>query len=351
MKVAIKFGSLDVTPDGEVAGFEAGDTLVRRLLRFFPTAQLIAAQPQSYPEVEVVSLETLDAANTVVVNMDVADSVEVWHHLRAQVEHPQIMNFIWWDSTRFDHPIETAELALSCALFPTFANSDRTARAVAASVRRWMVPQLAERARISGVNLGIRWERLQPRQEPEVPVVLYPAIYVSERKQPEIFVEIVTKVAKRTPILVEARLAEAHLVSDVAMKLSHERWAKVGPLASRDDYWVALAGTTAFVATAREESYGLEYLEAMCAGAIGIFPDREWVHALLPANYPFIYRNVTKAASLLHRAVTETAACRSELDAIADGDFLAWLRTHHSDDSFETAITEHITSWFGEIDA
>jgi hypothetical protein len=351
MKIAIQHEHLTVDAEGHVAGHDAGDTLVRRLLRLFPGAQLIGPRTHRYPDFDVIPLELIDAENTILINMDVINSVDAWRALKATVDKPKIMNFVWWDSTRYDNSVEMAELALSCALFPTFANSERTIRAIADAIRRWTVKPLAERARIGGVNLGIRLEHVQPRNEPSTPVVLYPAIYVSQRKQPHLFIDIVSRVAKRTPITVEARLSEAHLVSEPAMRLSRERWAKVGPLVpSRADYWKALARTTAFLATAEEESYGLEYIEALVSGAVGVFPDKDWAHSILPEGYPFFYKTPAEAEELLYRAVTDTAACRQELNSATGGDFIGWLRDHHNDDNFEAAIAEHVTRWFGPVE-
>ncbi|MDR1449475.1 MAG: glycosyltransferase family 1 protein [Propionibacteriaceae bacterium] len=350
MKIAIQHEFLTVDAEGRVAGHDAGDTLVRRLLRVFPGATLIGPRTHRYPDFDVVPLEMLDGNDTVLINMDVIDSAAAWRTLRATCEKPKVMNFVWWSTSRYSEAVEMAELALACALFPTFANSERTMRAISESVRRWTVKPLAERARIGGVNLGIRLEHVQARQEPATPVVLYPAIYVSQRKQPGLFIDVVSKVAKKTPIVVEARLSEAHLVSEPAMRLSREHWAKVGPLVpSRHDYWKALARTTAFLATAEDESYGLEYIEALVAGAIGVFPDREWARAILPEKYPFFYKTPAEAEAQLLRAVTDTAACRAELDKAVNGSFADWLRDHHDEDNFESSIAEHVTRWFGPI--
>ncbi|MDR2374722.1 MAG: hypothetical protein LBD77_11685 [Bifidobacteriaceae bacterium] len=348
MKIAVKYSGLVIEPDGTVAGHDAGATLVRRLLRVFPGAELIAPQVHRYPNFDVLPLEMIDAEETVVINMDVIDSAGVWMTLKEQTERPKLMNFMWWNWTRHDSDVELATLSLACALFPTFANSERTAKAIGEYVRRWTIPRLAERARISWVNLGIRLEHLQPRHEPERPVVLYPAIYMSERKQPQRFIEVVSRVAKRAPIQVQARLTEAHLVSPQAMALSRNKWAWVGPLTpSRQQYWEALASTTAFLATAREETYGLEYIEALLAGAVGIFPDKDWARALVPEGYPFFYRDLAQAESMLLRAVTDTAACRAEMDRAAGGSLVEWLGAHHDDDAFETSIAEHVERWFG----
>jgi len=349
VRVAVKHDAVLVGPDGQVAGHDAAATLVRRLLRVFPGSVLVGPGPRRCAGFDMLPLEFLDGDGTVVVTMDVLDSVQVWQTLRAGgCERPQVMNFVWWDATRYQHEVELAALALSCALFPTFANSARTASEVRELVARTTVPSLGERARIAWVNLGFRVDHIRPRREPTVPVVLYPAIYVSERKQPRLFLEVVDRVHRRTPIRVEARLHESHLVSETAMRMSERDWCWVGPLtSSRDSYWEALARTTAFLATATEESYGLEYVEALAAGAVGVFPDLPWARALLPEGYPFCYRTPDEAADLLHRAVTDTARCRKELDAVAGGSFVQWLMTHHDDDTFDRAVAERVEEWFG----
>ncbi|MDR1293972.1 MAG: hypothetical protein LBK59_03280, partial [Bifidobacteriaceae bacterium] len=223
MKIAVKYENLTIDEDGNVIGHGAGDTLVRRLLRVFPGAGLVGPRTHRYPTFDIVPLELLDAENTVVVNMDVIDSVSVWRTLRSVAAEPKIMNFVWWDTSAFSTEVEQAELALSAALFPTFANSERTAAGIRRTVQRLTVQPLAERATISWVNLGIRLEHALARQEPATPVVLYPAIYLSERKQPQDFIDIVSQVARQVPITVEVRLAESHLVSRLAMQLSQKR--------------------------------------------------------------------------------------------------------------------------------
>lgn len=347
MKIAVRYQAALVDSDGHVTGHDAGATLVRRLLRVFPGAMLVGPGPRHCDGFDLIPLEFIDGSDTVVINMDVIDSVSVWQTLKAGCDEPQIMNFVWWNTSQYTHDVQRAALALSCALFPTFANSERTAHEVREVVSQWTTQPLAEKVRIAWVNLGIRLEHVQPRQEPPLPIVLYPAIYLSERKQPQVFLDVVERVHKRTPIRLEMRLHESHLISEQAMRVSRKDWTWVGPLtASREDYWGALARTTAFLATAAEESYGLEYIEALVAGAVGVFPDRAWVRAILPAGYPFIYRSPAEAEEMLFRAVTETAICRKELDQAAGGDFVEWLRARHDDDRFEKAIADQVAAWF-----
>lgn len=348
MRVAIKYGDVQIEPDGRIGGHDAGATLVRRLLRVFPGALVIGPAARQCEGFEVIPLEFVDGNSTVVINMDVVDSLGVWETLHTHAQEPHLMNFVWWHASRYTHEVERAALALSCALFPTFANSERTASTVREIISAWTIPPLAQKARVAWVNLGIRLEHVQPRREPAVPVVLYPAIYLSERKRPQLFFDVVERVHARTPIQVEMRLHESHLISEMAMRMSRKNWVWVGPLtATRESYWEALAHTTAFLATAAEESYGLEYIEALVAGAIGVFPDRPWARAILPADYPFFYSSPAEAETLLHRAVTATQDCRRQLDAAAGGDFAAWLRSRHDDDLFEKAIADRLREWFG----
>lgn len=348
MRIAIHYPDARVGSDGRVADHDAGSTLVRRLLRIFPGSILVGDVPRTCVGFAVRPLELVDPAETVVVNMAALESLGIWRALGGAARGPRIMNFVWKNTSSIAHPVERAGVALSCALFPTFANSERTAGEVREIVDRWTIPALAEKAEVAWVNLGIRLDHVLPRRDADVPVVLYPAIYLSERKQPQVFLDVVERVAKRTPLRVEARLHESHLASEAAMRLSLRDWAWVGPLtATREDYWAALARTTAFLATATEESYGLEYIEALVAGAVGVLPDRPWARAILPPTYPFLYRTTTEAESMLLRAVTEPDACRREADVAAGGSFAQWLRDRHSDDRFDAAIVEQVERWFG----
>lgn len=352
MRIAVKYGTRGEFPlvdeAGQVVGEQAGPVLVRRLLRLFEPAILIGHTTRHCQGFDMMPLEFVDADDTLVINMDVIDSGDVWGVLHSTAAEPKVMNFVWWTvSQEYHHRINRALLGLNFALFPTFANSERTAQEIREITRQWTIPMLAEQSRLAWSNLGVRLERVQPRVEPPVPVVLYPAIYAHERKQPWEFIDIVSAVARQTPIRVEMRLHQSHLISEPAMHLSRQKWAWVGPLSSREGYWKALASTTAFVATSKEESYGLEYIEAMLAGAIGILPDLPWARAIVPEGYPFFYRTEAEAERELLRAVTDPAACRAELDALVGGRFTDWLRRTHDDDDFEHALAENVRTWFG----
>lgn len=351
MNIAIKYNGITLTDDGKVAGYDAGPTLVRRFLRLFPGAQLIGLSAHRANGFDVVPLEFIDPQQTVIINMDVVDSTEVWRTVFNESGgiQPKIMNFVWRPVHELVHRVEKSAFALSCALFPTFASSERTASEVRDMVNQRVVSDLAQLARLAWVNLGFRVEHVRPRHSTDVPVVLYPAIYLSPSKRPDMFRQIVEKVRARTPLTVEMRLHGSHLISEKAMSFSRLSWVWVGPLtAERSSYYEALARTTAFLATAEDEAYGMSYVEAMGSGVIGVFPNLAWARSLVPEGYPYLYSNPEEAEDMLYRVVTDPAAAGALLDRVAGGSFVEWISAHHSDDAFDREVTACVKRWFEE---
>ena len=191
MRIAIKRNQTEITEDGRVAGFDAGATLVRRFLRLFPGAQVIGPEFSQCDGFDVVPLEFIDPTDTVIINMDVVDSPAMWNQIYSESGGipPQIMNFVWWPVAHLEHVEQSAAVALSSALFPTFANSERTASEVRELVHKQTIQPIARKLNLGWVNLGFRLDHVKPRVETEVPVVRYPAIYLTPVKRPDLFLE------------------------------------------------------------------------------------------------------------------------------------------------------------------
>ena len=131
MRVAVRYSGALVDSDGRVAGHDAGATLVRRLLRVFPNSILVGPRPRQCEGFDVMPLEFVDGEETLVITMDVIDATCIWRTLKATCDEPKVMNFVWWNaSEEYHHLVNQALLGLSFALFPTFANSERTASEV-----------------------------------------------------------------------------------------------------------------------------------------------------------------------------------------------------------------------------
>lgn len=360
MAVAVKYGWLTdepiLTRDGALVTTDGGATVARRVLNMYPGSKLLAPGPATADGFDVITMDDLDPS-TVVINLDVIDSVGVFQRIHRTGAEPRIMNFQWINPSTFHHPVNFAAMGLSYAMFPTFCAGERTASEVREVTRKWCVPTLADRARIAWADLGVRTQLVRPRQPTDVPVVLYPAVSTIDRKQPQVFVDIVEAVAKQTTMLVQARLNTSALASETALRLSRQRWAQVRPLAKgREEYWDELSRTTAFVATATEEAYGLEYVEALLAGAVGILPDRPWARRLVPAGYPFLFTSKGQAEQMLLRAVTSPDECRAEVDAVAAlamgisnpaGALQAWIEANHNVENFDDQFKAKVTEWFG----
>lgn len=47
--------------------------------------------------------------------------------------------------------------------------------------------------------------------------------------------------------------------------------------------------------------------------------------------------------------MTDTQACRDQMEGCVEGGLTEWIGQHHSDDAFDSALVEHVTKWFGQI--
>ena len=54
-----------------------------------------------------------------------------------------------------------------------------------------------------------------------------------------------------------------------------------------------------FLGASSAESYGISYVEMMYGGAVGVFLDRPWVKAVVPAKYQFVAKTLSEAVSML----------------------------------------------------
>ncbi|WP_130865485.1 glycosyltransferase [Acidipropionibacterium timonense] len=354
MTIAIKLGFLDDTPivdeDGHLTKRGAGSNIVERLMKMYPDSVVVGHEDRDYPDFKLRTLESLDAKSTLLINLDVIDSVGAFQILHREGDEPKILNFQWLPPSHYHHKVNFAAMGLSYALFPTLCAGERTAGEVVEIVRRWTIPPLAHQARVAWVQPGIRDDLLREHVDTEVPTVLYPSIHLNDTKQPKLFLDIVSRVADRVPLKMEARLGQRDLASVFAMKMSAPRWAQVGPLfGEREEYWESLARMTAFVATARDEAYGFEYMEALLAGAVGVLPRAKWAGEIVPEDYPYLYDDADHAVDLLEQVLRDPASARAKVDACADGSMREWILAHNRRSGGNDAIRRQVEEWFPEI--
>ena len=326
MTIAIKMGFLDGDPivddQGRLVGRGGGTALVERLLKMYPGAVVVDHEDRQCDGFEAKTLSSLDPLETLVINLDVIDSVGVFQTMHREGAEPKILNLQWLPPSHYHHKVNFAAMGLAYALFPTLCSGERTAGEVTELVRRWTISPLAHQARIAWVQPGIRDDLVREHVDPEVPTVLYPAIHLTDNKQPK------------------------------AMKMSSPKWASVGPLfGQREEYWEALARMTAFLATAKNEAYGFEYLEALVAGAIGVFPDAAWARKTVPEDYPYFYRTTDEAVSMLKDVLRDPETARNAINDAAGGSLREWILANNERSGGNEAIRKQIEEWFPEIEA
>lgn len=354
MTIAIKYGSLVderlVDENGNLAIKGSGGSLVERLLKIFPDSCLIGYEDQRASGFDIKRVTSLDPVSDLVINLDVMDSVGTFQVLHRNGAEPKIVNLQWLPPRHYHHRVNFAALGLSYALFPTLCAGERTASEVTELCHRWGSPAIREKAPISWFYPGVRDDLVQPHRGAEVPTVLYPTIHVSGDKQPMVFMSVVSQVATRMDLRTEAFLSERELVSMTAMRMNSHPWTNVGPVfGQRENYWESLAGMTAFLSTAREEAYSLEYLEALLAGVVGVLPCREWVKGVVPDGYPYLYSSEEEAADMLEEVLRDPQAARARVDEASGGSIRDWILANHARAAGNKAIYEKIQDWFPEV--
>ena len=86
---------------------------------------------------EAKKLTSLEPLETLVINLDVIDSVGVFQTMHREGAEPKILNLQWLPPSHYHHKVNFAAMALAYALFPTLCSGERTAGEVTELVRRW----------------------------------------------------------------------------------------------------------------------------------------------------------------------------------------------------------------------
>jgi hypothetical protein len=345
-KFTSTFGAALVDAAGRPGGEDSGGSLLRRLMRLVDDPVLVDESAAGWVPVRWgdlsyarAPLRLVPVNDTVLVNLDVVDSPELYVRLRrgSWRNRPLLVNVVWWNLSEWTDPVERRLLAVSFASFPTFCNSARTE----AEVRDAIVahcPAAGWTARLASENLGVT----DPGVEPDLAArsVVYPAMWLFARKRPEMFGAIVSAVAAQARVPVRVRLAARELDRPVAKSWAAQPGWQVSRLAPAEQYRRELASATVFVATALDESYGVQYAELMLAGAVGLFPDRDWVDTLVPRSFPLRFDSVDKARQLLRAVLAQPDAARKLMVGP-----VAALRREHRPELFDDAFVKQLHEW------
>ena len=147
MTIAIKMGFLDDSPivddQGRLVSRGGGTALVERLLDMCPGAVVVNYEDRQCDGFEARKLTSLEPLETLVINLDVIDSVGVFQTMHREGAEPKILNLQWLPPSHYHHKVNFAAMGLAYALFPTLCSGERTAGEVTELVRRWTISPLA----------------------------------------------------------------------------------------------------------------------------------------------------------------------------------------------------------------
>jgi hypothetical protein len=122
---------------------------------------------------------------------------------------------------------------------------------------------------------------------------------ISPDKQPEKMVEIMEKFysfGRDVRQIVTTHQENPHLAKIVTNASSIEQ---VIFSCKRDEFLQKTATAHMFICTSKVEGFPTGFWEQLYVVQIGIFPDKPWVRASLPSNYPFIYKDMMEAHVLI----------------------------------------------------
>lgn len=362
MKLAVMCGSHMLTgspidADGNIVGNDSGSTLLRRIIGLYPGSSLIwGDEVIKTPWGQVVPLRKVDVNNTVVISFDVLETAKLFLDMKLTpgFHHPKVLNFAWWNAPEFAAPVKREMFALSVALFPLIGNSPKVVQESRDMVRKHLGVKMLTGMRTAWTFLGVDTEKIPTeRREEPVPVVQYPAMFMTMRKNPEQFLKICAAVRRRTPLNVRMRLHKSGIKADVLEGVKDQPWVQVMAVPpTKQAYYDMLPTESAFLATSSDESYGIGFLESLYAGLIGVFPDRAWCRQILPPEYPFLFGNDEDAEQMLYMALTKPDLARRLMNhaARADGHdtIQQWVAAKHNAATFDREFVELVDGFYPE---
>lgn len=345
-----------LTEDGELAGNDSGAVVARRILAAFEDPILIwGDEVRQTRWGEIRPLHKIDVNDTVILSMDALETLSLYSTLKLtpRWHHPKVMNIGWYEVADFRGGVTGWHFAASAAGVPFFGNGPKIVEEARAHVNKVMGVKAVAQMETGWAYLGVDLDRIDAarleKHPNHRPVLKYPAVLSGDRKRPELFIEIAQQATMFEQAFVRVRLlpGKPGLENPVWDEVKRDgRWRVDPLLPSKDDYYASLWQDTAFLATSKDESYGLVYVEAMYAGQVGVFLEAPWVRQVVPADYPFVARTPAEAVAYVKLALSDPARCHQLIESACGRPLRDWIREHHDSRQFEIGLRKAVREWF-----
>ena len=265
--------------------------------------------------------------------------------------HPEIVNYVTAsDLTATEmqlHPTTIPEALLSHLLHWNVFHNESHMKRVMAAMRKVFVPAAVRKfaGRSVAYNLGVECEAIETTENHERDPKTFKLIYggrTSPTKRLEVSLEIAAKLyAMRVPVVFELWLTterSANAEEKIA-KYKKYPFVRIRLNQRAQEFWEGCKSADAFICASNCESYGLSWVEQMYAGAVGVFFDKPWVHAVTPKGYPYIVKTMSDAIGALNFLWNDREKRREARDR------LRWfIKENHNRDKHCAGVLDAVTT-------
>ncbi len=332
--------------DGEPVD-NSGLYLFQAMVDRWPGLQVVGPENQVFKDFEIVKKHKVDIANTLIVSMDWSRIGSNYLMMRPTPRFvPKMVNFCWEHVSDYTAGPDIGLVGYGAVNFPTFVNSKKSATDLMVAARKTQAPALVRKARIEYANLGVEIDKIPTeRVLNPVPVVWFPSIWMSDRKDPGMWMRVIDRVEYQYSLIGRVRTAE---IDRPAADLMVARpYVDIDVLPSRAEYYASLASIDVALATSKDESYGLAFVEAMAAGVVTILPNRPWAMALVPDGYPLTFNTETEAVGMLGWVLDDLDRARRAMED--SGVTREFVHKQHDSTKFWDAFEAQCLEWYPRL--
>ncbi len=186
----------------------------------------------------------------------------------------------------------------------------------------YLVNQFLENSKV--IETGVRVEQLDKtiaKAKLNDKFSLFFGGRFSVEKRPEIMKELVEKLYSYGRDI-EVYVTTQHVNSRYLRKYGNSVvYTDLKKGCSREDFLDTASSSHVFICSSDDESWPSGFWEQLYVIGIGIFPDKPWVRANLPKDYPYIYKDIMEGHTMLRYILDNYEEAKAKIDWIRP-----WIR-------------------------